>query len=143
MATGVRVTARVLDKMREDARASLPFECCGLLSGQERDQEGLITEIFPTTNASAAVNEFFIPPEELIVVFRTLRQRGQKLLGIYHSHPQGENVPSRRDIEMAFYPACAYFILSPRALRERHIRAFEIVDGKVTELTIEVLSGSS
>lgn len=134
MAASVSVTARVLEKMQVDARTSLPQECCGLLAGAE----GIITEIFPTTNALESSSDFLIPPQELISVFRTLRKRRQKLLGIYHSHPDGDNVPSRRDVETAYYPRCAYFIISPRASRNRRVRAFEILNGTVTELKIEV-----
>ncbi len=43
---------------------------------------------------------------------REIRAAGLELLGIYHSHPTGENKPSARDIERAYYPEAAYFIVS-------------------------------
>ena len=45
---------------------------------------------------------------------REIRMAGLELLGIYHSHPNGENQPSPRDIERAYYPDAAYFIISPQ-----------------------------
>lgn len=129
----VRIYASAMDTMREHARASLPKECCGLLAGSE----GVISHALPLANALDSERAFFADPAELIGALRGLRSRGLKHLGIYHSHPSSENVPSRRDVEMAFYPDCAHFIISPRAPFERQVRAFNIERGNVTELSIE------
>jgi len=70
---------------------------------------------------------------------REMRAAGLELLGIYHSHPQGANEPSERDIERAYYPDAAYFIISPREDAARPVRAFSIRDRRATELEIQVL----
>jgi proteasome lid subunit RPN8/RPN11 len=129
----VKVQAAVLETMLEQARRHLPEECCGLLAGAA----DVVTHCFPAMNALASEREFFIDPAELIKTLRSLRERGLKHQGIYHSHPAGDNFPSRRDLEMAYYPACAYFIISPAAAVERQIRAYRIEDGLITELLIE------
>lgn len=118
--------------MREHAQASAPKECCGLLAGTDN----AVTHSFPVSNALASEREFFADPAELIETLRALRERGLKHQGIYHSHPSSENFPSRRDVEMAFYPDCAHFIISPAALFERQVRAFRIEDGRIDELSI-------
>lgn len=118
--------------MLAHARNTWPQECCGLLAGNN----GVISEILPAPNALASATEYSIAPAELVAAFRSLRGRGLAHLGIYHSHPQGTNEPSRRDIDMAWYPSCVYFIISPRA-SARTLRAFEIRDGKVSELEIQ------
>ncbi len=61
------------------------------------------------------------------------------MLGIYHSHPGGENVPSATDVERAYYPDVAYFIVSPGLDAPRPIRAFSIRDGVATELDIKIV----
>lgn len=132
----IRVRAAVLDAMLEEARGKFPLECCGLLGGTADD----ITTIFPASNALAFEREYFIAPQELIATLRLLRERELRHRGIYHSHPRGKNFPSRRDIETAYYPACAYFIISPRASTPQPIRAFRIRDGAVEELRIEPIS---
>jgi proteasome lid subunit RPN8/RPN11 len=48
-----------------------------------------------------------------------IRAARLELLGIYHSHPEGENKPSPTDIARAFYPDAAYFIISVRGFAER------------------------
>jgi proteasome lid subunit RPN8/RPN11 len=111
-------------------------ECCGLLAGRE----GAITRILPAVNASAnPATSYEIAPEELFRLMREIRAASLELLGIYHSHPNGKNEPSTRDIERAYYPEAAYFIVSPLPDASQPVRAFSIRDGRVTELEIQVV----
>jgi proteasome lid subunit RPN8/RPN11 len=132
MADSVRVREEILKEMLLHARNELEIECCGLLGGRD----GLITAIFPAKNAFASATVYEIAPVELFLLFWTMREQGLTHLGLYHSHPRGENVPSSRDIEQAFYPDQAYFIISLRADAANPIRAFSIRDGGVRELEI-------
>jgi [CysO sulfur-carrier protein]-S-L-cysteine hydrolase len=107
------------------------LECCGLLAGGD----GAITNAFAATNAAAdTAKNYEIAPEELFRLMREIRTAGMALMGIYHSHPNGDNVPSPRDVERAYYPDVAYFIVSPNA--PARVRAFSIRDGTVAELKI-------
>jgi [CysO sulfur-carrier protein]-S-L-cysteine hydrolase len=127
---GQSIHARLLDV----ARQATGEECCGLLAGcNDR-----ITTIFPATNALASPSKYEIAPEELFRLMREIRAAGLDLMGIYHSHPIGENRPSERDIERAYYPDAVYFIVSPRPDAPNPIRAFSIRDGRVIELTIKL-----
>lgn len=83
--------------------------------------------------------EYEIAPKELFHLTREIRTAGLQLLGIYHSHPNGKNEPSARDIEQAYYPDVAYFIISPLPEAEKPVRAFAIRDGQVAELQVEVV----
>lgn len=121
--------------MGEEAATAPAQECCGLLAGRDE----AITHIFPATNAHAQpATAYEIAPQELFCVIKEIRAKQLDLLGIYHSHPRGENRPSRSDIERAFYPDTPYFILSPLRDAPQPVRAFLIRDGKVNELRIEV-----
>lgn len=133
MAATVRIRGQVWDRLLAEARRSSAVECCGLLAGAGE----VITEVLPARNALASPTAFAIAPEELFELFRRMRAAGWVLRGIYHSHLRGENVPSPRDIEQAFYPEVAYFVLSPQPQCPRPVRAFRIVGGRVEELAIE------
>jgi [CysO sulfur-carrier protein]-S-L-cysteine hydrolase len=123
--------------MREEAAEHAAQECCGLLAGRD----GIITHIFPAPNIhSQAATAYEIAPAELFGVMKKIREENLQLLGIYHSHPRGENLPSRTDVERAFYPDTPYFILSPLPDAPQPVRAFLIRDGRVTELKIEITS---
>ena len=132
MADSVRVRAEILKEMLLHARREPEIECCGLLAGRD----GVITAIFPATNALSSATAYEIAPRELFQLFRMLRAEGLTHLGHYHSHLSSENVPSPRDIEQAGYPDHAYFIVSPRADASQPVRAFSIRDGAVVELDI-------
>jgi len=121
--------------MASDALSDSARECCGLLAGRE----GLITHVFPAVNvASNPATTYEIAPQETFRRIREIRAAGLELLGIYHSHPNGKNEPSPRDIKSAYYPDAAYFIISPLAAVARPVRAFSIRDGRVRELEIQV-----
>jgi desampylase len=132
----VRIERGCVQAIEQRARENLSVECCGLLTGRA----AVISQIIPARNAAEnPANGYEIAPNELIPLLRAIRESGQELLGIYHSHPRSENVPSRTDVEMAAYPGAAYFIFSPLASPEKSLRAFSIRDGEFAELAIEIV----
>jgi [CysO sulfur-carrier protein]-S-L-cysteine hydrolase len=136
MLTAVRVRAEIVEEMLRHARSDPSMECCGLLAGRE----GVISRIFPAKNALAGATRYEIAPRELFQIFRRMREEGLDHMGIYHSHPAGENAPSSRDIEQACYPHEAYFIISPKPNAPRAVRAFVIRDSQAEELEIGIIA---
>lgn len=130
MAGTVFIRAEILDAMLAHARREPELEICGLLAGRA----GVITEIFPAGNALRSRTAYEISPRDLFHMFRRMRAEGLDHLGIYHSHPATENIPSPKDIELSCYPDQAYFILSPRADAQRPVRAFRIREGRAEEM---------
>lgn len=128
----IRIHAEILNKMLEHAWSEPRIECCGLLAGRD----GVITHLFPATNALASATTYEIAPKELFHLFRVLREQGLTHLGHYHSHLASDNSPSPTDVEQAGYPDHAYFIISLLAGIPNPIRAFSIRDGIVRELTV-------
>lgn len=136
MTAFIRIESPILRKVSAHAIQDPSRECCGLLGGRE----GAIMRIFPATNVAAnPATSYEIAPEELFRLTREIRAASLELLGIYHSHPNGKNEPSPRDIERAHYPDAAYFIVSPLPDAPQPVRAFSIRDGRVTELEIQVV----
>jgi proteasome lid subunit RPN8/RPN11 len=127
----------ILNEVRTQSQQDAERECCGLLAGHD----GVITRVLPATNAAinpATSYEIAIP--ELFQLIREIRAAGLEFLGIYHSHPNGKNEPSPRDIAWAYYPDVAYFIISPLPGVPRPVRAFSIRAGSVTELEIQIVN---
>ncbi len=132
----IQVRREIVAAMREEATKVPAQECCGLLAGRD----GIITHIFPATDAHLNPTVAYeIAPQELFRVMKEIRAANLQLLGIYHSHPRGENFPSATDVERAFYPDTPYFILSPLPDAPQSVRAFLIRDGNVTELNIKTI----
>ncbi len=130
----VRISDRVVKAIEAHALQARPAECCGLLSGQG----DLITDLHPLRNdADRPESRYFASPEDLFAVMRRIRESGQVLLGIYHSHPRSPAYPSAADVEMAFYPEALYFIMSldPRTV----LRAFRIEGAKIETVALSVI----
>lgn len=136
MARSIYIAKQVSAQLVEQARRNPALECCGLLAGRD----GTITRSFPAVNAASdPANSYDIAPEELFRLMREMRAAGLEMLGIYHSHPNDRNEPSASDVERAYYPDAAYFIISPREDTARPVRAFSIREGRVAELTMEIV----
>lgn len=137
MSPVIHIHASVHKRLIEHARLTPHLECCGFLAGRE----GVITTPLPAANALASPTAYEIAPHKLFALFREMRRGGLDHLGIYHSHPAGDNSPSPRDIERAYYPDVAYFIVSPRVDAFRPVRAFSIKAGEARELEVDIVAG--
>jgi proteasome lid subunit RPN8/RPN11 len=93
----------------------------------------------PAKNALQSAKAYEIAPAELFAIFRRMRAEALEHLGIYHSHPKGENSPSSLDIERAFYPEAAYVIVNPQPAAIRPIRAFRIRQGQTREIDLQMI----
>jgi proteasome lid subunit RPN8/RPN11 len=99
-----------LDEILEHARAEAPRECCGLVGGTS---SGRAQTIYPMRNvAPNPLVTYEAAPEDLFAAQRSMRERGELLLAIYHSHPRSDDPkPSATDVRLAYYPSAVYFIL--------------------------------
>lgn len=91
------------------ARAADPNECCGLIGGND----GKAASIYPLRNVSPNSKVAYeAAPEELFSAQRQMRERGEQLLAIYHSHPRSPDpMPSDTDVRLAYYPDATYLII--------------------------------
>jgi proteasome lid subunit RPN8/RPN11 len=136
MAPQVMIRFEIIEKMLGHARSKPSLECCGLLAGSA----GVITRIFPARNALASATAYKIDPLESFRLFRQIREVGLDHLGLYHSHPASDNIPSPTDIAQSYYPEQSYFIISLVAGIARPVRAFFIRDGCVEEAGVKTVA---
>jgi proteasome lid subunit RPN8/RPN11 len=112
------------DQIFVHAHATNPAECCGLIGGGE-DERASNTYQLRNVAPNPEIG-YEAAPEDLFAAQRLMRERGEELLAIYHSHPRAlEPTPSETDIRLAYYPQAVYFIIGlggPRPL----MRAFRI-----------------
>ncbi len=85
------------------------IEACGLLSAKGSETVSLYRIPNIATDPSTT---FYMEPQAQIAALKTMRQHGEQLCGIYHSHPNSEALPSDRDLRQAAYPGTAYLIIS-------------------------------
>ncbi|WRK97363.1 M67 family metallopeptidase [Altererythrobacter sp. H2] len=109
----LEVSSAVLGRLRAEAAAAHPHECCGLLLG-----EGLaVTRLEPARNVHPQPDRHFeIDPRALIDAFRAGRAGGPQVLGYYHSHPVGAPAPSPTDRAEAAHDGRVWAIIAGNAV---------------------------
>ena len=105
-------------------------EVCGLLGGTD----GTPRRHLPVTNRLHRADAFDMDPGELIAAMRDLREAGQALVAIYHSHPHGPAYPSATDVAENQYPEAVHVIIGGEG-GEWQLRAFRLGEG-IAELTV-------
>ena len=90
----LEVTSGAIATLREEATLAAPHECCGLLLGQGSRRDRAV----PAANVhSDPARHFEIDPAVLSAALRAERQGGARVMGYYHSHPNGLSAPSAHD----------------------------------------------
>jgi proteasome lid subunit RPN8/RPN11 len=111
------------DQLLAHASETDPDECCGLIGGSDEQASNIYSLRNIASNPNVA---YEAAPEDLFAAQRQMRDRGEQLIGIYHSHPRShEPVPSETDVRLAYYPQAVYFIIG-LAGQQPIMRAFRI-----------------
>ena len=130
----ITLPAELLDKMVDYARSRYPKEACGLLVGR-----GGQTRFLPMENLLDSETAFEIDPALLASTFRSLRESGEELVAIFHSHPKGPAEPSKRDLARAYYPEAGHIIVSLADWESPQVRGFRIIDGQSYEIELHAI----
>ena len=127
-------TADVVEAVVRHAVASQPAEGCGFLIGRADSVDRFV----PAPNVLGSETAFEVEPQFLFDLFRQLRSSGEEIVAIYHSHPRGPAVPSRRDVAEANYPDAAHVIVSLSG-SEPEVRAYRIAGHEVLEIELHAI----
>lgn len=114
---------------------TLGEEVCGILAGKDGKAELLYRAANVAENRAV---RYEVSPHDLLHIFSDMDARNLELVAIYHSHPRTEAYPSPTDRQLAFYPDAFYIIVTLRDRSNPRLRAFRIVEGKVTEVPVTV-----
>src|SRR5688572_29046197 len=106
----IRLLREHLDAMIAHAREVAPAECCGLIGGVPQHHARTIYRLRNVTANPELGYE--AAPEDLFAAQRQMREHGEELLAIYHSHPRAADPnPSETDVRQAYYPSATYLII--------------------------------
>lgn len=126
----------LLTQVIEQCQKEFPNEACGILAGRDNIAE----KVYPLINISDNPKLcYVIDSKEQLTIFKQLRNENLSVLAIFHSHIEVEAYPSKRDVELAFYPDSSYIIVSLARLRPPVTRSFKISEGKITEEEFKVV----
>lgn len=84
-------------KLVKHAKTCYPNESCALLFGTIKDENYLVSDIFLTDNVEESQVNFTVSNEDLLKAYRAAEEKKLDVIGIFHSHPNSEAVPSQTD----------------------------------------------
>ncbi len=90
----------VHDRLIAIARAALPNEACGLLAGPARtdvDTSVVVAAVWPVANALRSPHRFALDGAGMLEAEDRIEAAGQTVIGVFHSHPTSQAVPSATD----------------------------------------------
>jgi len=135
----------LLDEIVAHARECHPDEACGLIAG--KGGEGI--RIFKLENEDHSPVSYTLNPMEQLRVIKEIEDGGLDLIAIYHSHPSSPAYPSGVDVRRAFFPGTmepnfpgVLYIIVGLLHGGPEVRAFDITDKGVAEVTIDILDGN-
>jgi len=124
--------------MVHQAQAELPHECCGLLAGVREGTVLRVEAIHSLVNEAASPIEYRSEPRSMFAAVKAMRLVGHEILGIYHSHPTSEPIPSETDLERNYSPDVVNFIIS-LAHPEPTLRGWWLSGDKFEEAAWEIV----
>jgi proteasome lid subunit RPN8/RPN11 len=120
--------------LRQHGEETYPRECCGVLLGRFNDDgsKPLSKTVSRAarcgnTRADSPHNRYHIDPKELIRIQREGRERGEDIVGFYHSHPDHPAQWSTTDLAEAHWFGCSYVITSVGRGKATVTNSFELV----------------
>ena len=130
-----QIEGKVLEEMISYSKENLPYEACGLISG-EKDQGSTLWKM---ENESKSPFRFSMSEEAVSSVLGKMKEQEEELTGIFHSHPHTPASPSEKDIRFNPYPELAYFIVS-LAGSMPEVRCIRMGEEQVEELALEIVA---
>ena len=125
----LKIPTDVYATLRSHGEQTYPHECCGVLLGHfEDDGSKTVTRSIPcgNTREDSPHNRYNIDPKELVRIQREGRQRGEDIVGFYHSHPDHPAQWSPTDLAEAHWIGCSYVITSVEKGKAAVTNSFEL-----------------
>ena len=85
------------DKLVTHAISEQPSESCAMLFGKKVGDNWNVKEVFLTQNIDDSQTNFTISPEELLKGYQIAEKNQLEIVGIFHSHPNSDAIPSNTD----------------------------------------------
>jgi proteasome lid subunit RPN8/RPN11 len=129
----IQIPRKITTQLLHLAQISPDFEVCGLIGSKN----GLPTHCYPIKNSAEHPQQrFLLDAGQQISAMSKMRELGEDLFAIYHSHPTSPALPSTHDLELAAYPDALYLIISLNTKGILEMRGFKIYHKTATEIPL-------
>jgi proteasome lid subunit RPN8/RPN11 len=133
----IQLPRTIVNQILAHAQRFPEQEICGLIGADA----GQPLHSYPVDNSDAQPrSRFTMDPKQQIDAMRKMRDSGEELFAIYHSHPHTPAMPSVTDLEQAAYPEAHYLIVSLNTEGVLEMRAFRLKGGEMESEDIEVVA---
>ena len=85
------------NKLVTHAISEQPNESCAMLFGKKVGDNWNVKEVFLTQNIDDSQTNFTTSPEELLKGYQIAEKNQLEVVGIFHSHPNSDAIPSNTD----------------------------------------------
>ena len=152
----LQIPRALCEEVIAHCRSTYPKEACGVLAAEARSESGLasalrapgspggapgevVVQVYPMTNVEDSPIGYSLNPAEQLAVEKQMRQRGQRLVGIFHSHTASAAYPSSVDVRLAISPDIAYVLVSLQDQRRPDLKSFRIDGARVMPEEVQVV----
>jgi [CysO sulfur-carrier protein]-S-L-cysteine hydrolase len=130
----MRIARALADEIVQHAREEFPNECCGMCA----IDDSRVVKLYPAENIHHSPQRFEIDGLHLKRILDEVDEAGLQL-GIYHSHTMSAAYPSQTDVNFSeLWPGVLWLIVSLQDQDTPDLRTFEITEGKVQEVEVNV-----
>jgi [CysO sulfur-carrier protein]-S-L-cysteine hydrolase len=130
----VRIAQSLVDEIVAHALEDAPNECCGMIASRN----GEAVRVHRARNAAASPLRYELDGMEQYRIQTAIEDDELDLGAIYHSHTRSAPYPSQTDVNLAFYPEALYVIVGVKDPDKPEVKAYRIVDGRISEAPLEV-----
>lgn len=131
----IQIPRKITNQLLHLAQISPDLEVCGLIGSKN----GLPSSCYPIKNtAKQAQQRFQLDASQQISAMTKMRDQGEELFAIYHSHPTAPATPSLTDLELASYPEALYLIISLNTKGILEMRGFKIDHQSAQEIALSL-----
>jgi len=111
--TAITITQEIVDTFKSHGEKDYPYECCGFILGQFKDDDSFGVEYLPASNVKEENRErrFLIDPLAYQKAEDEADKRDMSVISVVHSHPDHPDKPSDFDRDHA-WPGFSYIIIS-------------------------------
>lgn len=131
----IRITRPLAIHLLALAQQAPQQEICGLIGAVGT----LPATVYPVSNAAhTPENTFEMDPQDQIRALKIMREKGETLFAIYHSHPRSPAEPSARDLEDIGYPDVYQLIISLNIKGVLEMRAYKLAKEGLQEVALHL-----
>jgi proteasome lid subunit RPN8/RPN11 len=125
----LKISKTLIEEIGKQGEEGYPYEICGFMLGNIDYQNNIreVKEIFQVENQNKerANDRFEISPKDYLKVENYAESKGLQIVGIYHTHPDHPDRPSKTDLAFA-QPDMSYIIMSVNNGKAENWRSWEL-----------------